>query len=136
MTAIDELISKINYFYIDDDKKNIYLKLKKSIIFKSMGNPEIFLLSLILGLKYGKRKKITKSSNLFRTRELRNNVWIALSIGFAELKDLSIFETKEGARMAFRICEEYANSGIDILNDLIKKPSTFTVNLIEEILNN
>ena len=37
--------------------------------------------------------------------------------------------------MAFKVCEEYANSGIDILNDFMKKPSEFTLNLIEELLN-
>ena len=135
MAAIDEFISKINYLNIDKSKREIYNKLKNSVIFKEIGNPDIFLLSLVLGLKYGKRKKLLNSSNLFRINELRNNVWIALSIGYAELKDISVFENKEGAREAFRVCEEYANSGIDILNDLMKKPSEFTLNLIEELLN-
>ena len=100
-----------------------------------MGNPEIFLLSLVLGVKHGKKKKLLNSSNLFRINELGNNVWITLSIGYSELKDTSIFETKEGARMAFKVCEEYANFGIDILNDLMKKPPEFTLNLIEELLD-
>lgn len=134
MAAIDEFISKIDYLYIEKDKKGIWTKLESSIIFKEMGYPGIFLLCVVLGLKYGKRIKISKSSNLFRVRELNNNVWVALSIGYAELKDLHVFETKEGAREAFRVCEEYANSGIDILNDLMKKPSEFTLTLIEELL--
>ena len=62
-------------------------------------------------------------------------MWIPLSVGYFELEDMSIFETKEGARMALKVCEEYANSGIDILDDLMKKPSEFTINLIEELLN-
>jgi len=135
MAAIDEFISKINYLNIDGGKREIYVKLKKSIIFKDLGYPEIFLLSMVLGLKHGKRDKISNSSNLFRINELQNNVWITLSVGYAELKDTSVFETKEGARMAFKVCEEYANSGIDILNDLMKKPTGFIVCLIEEILN-
>lgn len=134
MAAIDEFISKINYLNIDKSKREIYNKLKNSVIFKEMGNPDIFLLSLVLGLKHGKRKKLLNISNLFRINELGNNVWITLSVGYAELKDISVFETKEGARMAFKVCEEYANSGIDILNDLMKKPSEFTLNLIEELL--
>ncbi len=136
MAAIDEFISKINYFNIDKNKREIYIKIKKSVIFKEMGNPEIFLLSLVLGMKHGKRKKILNSSTLFRINELGNNVWIALSIGYSELKEINIFETKEGARMAFKVCEEYANSGIDILNDLMKKPSEFIINLVEELLEN
>lgn len=135
MAAIDEFISKINYFDIDKSKREVYNKLKNSIIFKELGNPELFLLSLVLGLKHGKRKKLSNSSNLFRVNELGNNVWIALSIGYNELKDISIFENKEGAKMAFKICEEYANSGIDILDSLMKKPSNFTINLIEELLS-
>ena len=135
MAAIDEFISKINYLNIDKKKREIYNKVKNSVIFKEMGNPELFLLSLALGLKHGKRKKLVKSSNLFRINELRNNVWITLSVGFAELNDIIVFETKEGARMAFKVCEEYANSGIDILNDLMKKPSIFITDLIEELLN-
>lgn len=134
MAAIDEFISKINYLDIEKEKREIYLKLKNSIIFREMGNPEIFLLSLVLGLKHGKRKKISNSSNLFRINELGNDVWITLSIGYSELDDISVFETKEGARMAFKICEEYANSGIDILEDLMKKPSEFILNLIEELV--
>jgi len=135
MAAIDEFISKINYLYIDDKKREKWVKISKSIIFKEMGYPEIFMLCLVLGLKDGKRIKLSKSNNLFRINELKNNVWITLSIGYAELEDLNIFETKEGAREAFRVCEEYANSGIDILNDLMKKPSEFTLNLIEELLD-
>ncbi len=135
MAAIDEFISKINYLNIDKNKRKIYNKLKNSIIFKEMGNPELFLLSLALGLKYKKKKKLLSSSNLFRVNELGNKVWITLSVGFSELDDISVFETKEGARMAFKVCEEYANSGIDILNDLMKKSSEFTTNLIEELLS-
>lgn len=135
MAAIDEFISKINYLNIDQKKRKIYIKLKNSAVFKDMGNPELFLLSLVLGLKHGKRKKLLKSSNLFRVNELRDNIWITLSIGFAELDDIKVFETKEGARWAFKVCEEYANSGVDILNDMMKKPSEFITNLIEELLN-
>jgi hypothetical protein len=120
--------------YIDKNKKDIWTKIKNSIIFRDMGNPELFLLSLVLGLRYGKRKKLVNSSSLFRINELGNNVWVTLSIGYAELKDTSVFETKEGAREAFKVCEEYANSGIEILNDLMKKPSEFTLNLIDELL--
>ena len=136
MGAIDEFISKINYLNIDKNKREIYNKLKNSVIFKeTRGNPDIFLLSLVLGLKHGKRKKLSNSGNLFRINELGNDVWITLSIGFSDLDDISVFETKEGARMAFKVCEEYANSGIDILDDLMKKPSEFIITLIEELLN-
>jgi len=135
MGAIDEFISKINYLNIDTNKREIYNKLKNLTIFKgTRGNPDIFLLSLVLGLKHGKKKKLMNSSNLFRVSELGEDVWIALSIGYAELKDIHVFENKDGAREAFRVCEEYANSGIEILNDLMKKPSEFTLNLIEELL--
>lgn len=135
MGAIDEFISKINYLNIESNKREIYNKLKNLTIFKgTRGNPDIFLLSLVLGLKHGKPKKITNSGNLFRVNELGDDVWIALSIGYAELKDLHVFENKDGAREAFRICEEYANAGIDILNDLMKKPSEFTLYLIEDLL--
>jgi len=136
MAAIDEFISKINYLNIDKNKREIFNKLKNSIIFKgTRGNPDIFLLCLALGLKHGKRKKLSNSGNLFRINELGNDVWIPLSVGFSELKDMGIFETKEGARMAFKICEEYANSGIDILNDFMKKPSEFIMDQIEELLS-
>lgn len=136
MAAIDEFISKINYLNIDKGKREIYNKLKTFRVFKEMGNPEIFLLSVVLGLKYGKRKKLSNSSNLFRVNELLNNdnIWVLLSIGYKELNDIFIFETPQGAREAFKVCEEYANSGIDILNDLMKKPSEFTLTLIEELL--
>ena len=136
MAAIDEFISKINYLNIDKSKREIYNKLKNSILFRdTRGNPDIFLLSLVLGLKHGKKKKIINISNLFRINELRDDIWIVLSIGFSELKDITVFETREGARLALKECEEYANSGIEILNELTKKPSKFTINLIEEILN-
>ncbi len=135
MGAIDEFISKIDYLNIDKNKKEMWNKIKISILFKNMGNPEIFLLALALGIKHGKRKRISKSSTLFRIRELRNDIWIILSIGFSELDDMSVFETTKSARMALRVCEEYANSGIEILNDLTKKPTEFVVNLIEEMLN-
>jgi hypothetical protein len=134
MAAIDEFISKINYLNIEKSKREIYNKLKNSIIFKEMGNPELFLLSLVLGLKLGKRIKIVDSSNLFRINELGNNVWITLSVGYSELNDIGIFESKEGARMAFKVCEEYANSGIDILKDMMSNPSEFITNLIEDLL--
>jgi hypothetical protein len=136
MSAIDEFISKINYFNIDNNKREIYNKLKNFTIFKgTRGNPDIFLLSLVLGLKHNKQKKIVNSGNLFRVSELGDDVWIALSIGYGELKDIHVFENKDGAREAFRVCEEYANAGIDILNDLLKKkPSEFSLYLIEELL--
>jgi hypothetical protein len=135
MGAIDELISKINYLNIEKSKREIFNKLKNSVIFKdSRGNPDIFLLSMILGFKHGKPKKLSNSSNLFRINELEKDIWIALSIGFSEMKDIHIFESKEGARAALKVCEEYANAGIDILNDLMKKPEDFILNLIEDIL--
>jgi hypothetical protein len=134
MGAIEEFLSKIDYFYIDKSKKEKWAKLKNSIIFKDMGNPELFLMSVVTGLKHGKRKKISNSSNLFRVRELGNNVWIALAIGYSELEDMHVFETAEGAREALRVCEEYANSGIDILEELMNKPSEFTINLMEELI--
>lgn len=134
MAAIEEFLSKINYLYIDEKKREKFVKLKNSVIFKEMGYPDIFLLCVVLGLKDGKRIKLGKTSNLFRINELGNNTWIALSIGYAELEDVTVFETKEGARMAFKVCEEYANSGIDILSDLMKKPSEFTLTLIEGLL--
>ena len=81
-----------------------------------------------------KRKKLKKSDNLFRVNELGKKVWITLAVGYKETKDMSIFESKEGARMAFKICEEYANSGIDILNEMMKKPNDFTFGLIDDIL--
>ena len=135
MAAIDEFTSKLNYLYIDDKTREIYNKLKISTIFKeTRGNPDIFLLSLVVGLKHGKRKKILKSKNLFRISELGEDIWTLFSIGFSELKDIEIFETKEGAKMALKVCEEYANSGIEILKDLVKKDTEFISNLIEELL--
>jgi len=135
-SVIDGFISKINYLNIEKGKREIYHKIQKSVIFKEMGNPEIFMLSLVLGVKYGKRKKIIDSSNLFRINELgEENIWITLSIGYQALDDITVFETKIGARTAFKVCEEYANSGIDILDELMKKPSEFIVNFIEELIS-
>jgi len=135
MAAIYEFISKINYLNIDKKNREIYNKLKGSSIFKgTRGNPDLFLLSLVIGLKHGKRKKILNGGNLFRISELQEDIWTLLSVGFSELKDIEVFETKEGARMALKVCEEYANSGIEILNDLAKKPSEFIDHLIEELL--
>ena len=135
MSAVDELIARINYLNIESDKRKIYNKLKTSIIFaNTRGNPDIFLLSLTLGFKYNKRKKLKKSSSLFRVNELGKDIWIPLSIGYKVLGDLSIFETKEGVVMALKICEEYANCGIDILNGMMKKPKEFTDDIIREII--
>ena len=87
-----------SYLNIDKDKREIYNKLKSSILFKNTrGNPDIFLLSLALGLKHEKKKKILNSSNLFRINELRNDVWTILSVGYLELKDIKVFETSSNS---------------------------------------
>ena len=77
--------------------------MKNSINFKEMRNTELYLLSLDIGLKHGKRIKLANRSNLFRINEMRDNEWITLSIGFAELTDISVFETKVVARRVFKV---------------------------------
>lgn len=137
MGAIDELIARINYINIDKSKRDLYEKFRKSVIFKkNRGYPDIFLLCVVLGIKFGKRKKISKGSTLFRVYELGNDIWTVLSIGYSNLESMNVFESKEGVRMALKVCEEYANSGIDILNDMMKKPKDFTIDLIDEISKN
>jgi hypothetical protein len=134
MGAIEELIHKINYLNIEKDTRDLYAKLKQSTLFKeTRGYPDIFLLCMAIGLKDGKKKKITKSSNLFRVYELGNDIWILLSVAQDILKELGVFKDKSGAIAAFKLCEEYANRGAEILSEMIKKDKNLSQTLLNEL---
>ncbi len=136
MTVLDELIVKINYVNIDKSKREIFNKIKEMAIFKkSLGNPELFSLCVVLGKRHSKREKLSNSSGLFRVTELRDYLWNLLAIAYSENEELDLFENQEGIKQSLKICEEYANAGIDILNEMLGKNKDFFTDILSEVIN-
>ena len=100
----------------DDEDKQIYDKLKASSgIFNKMDLIDIFAIALIYGKKKGKRTKLGKGA-IGRIREstIRNSSVKELMMIIA-VDETGSIDVLSDNNEYFRICEEYAKTGIKLL---------------------
>lgn len=112
----------------DSDRKHVddfYSKIngaisEKSSIFYQKRQIDIFLLAMAIGKSMGSRELIRKPSHAIR-RDALNEIeaWMMCSVALSDTKSLDVLAEPS---KAVRICEEYANGGIDTLIALDKRP--------------
>ena len=93
---------------------------------------DIFLLARAVGKYYGARKKLeVKKSNLPKNSLTQNQTWAMIAVALAE-DESDIFTLKDGNQI-YKICEEYANGGIEMIIDWDESGST--TNTIKQFLD-
>lgn len=113
----------------DDDDKKIYDRLRSSSgIFNKLDIIDLFAIALIYGKKAGKRTKLGKNAiGRVRSETIRNSPVkeLMMVIAVDETKNMDVLSD---VNEYFRICEEYAKTGIKLLEqEYIEDP--------EELLN-
>ena len=129
----------------DEEDKQIYDKLRASTgIFNKLEIIDLFALALIYGKKAGKRTQLGKGAN-GRVREstIRNSPIKELMMVIA-VEETGNMDVLSDTNEYFRICEEYAKTGIkllekdyiensdDLLNDLEMEMFEFYDEVIAE----
>ena len=100
----------------DDEDRQIYDKLKASSgIFNKLEIIDLFAIALIYGKKVGRRTKLGKGAN-GRVREstIRNSPVKELMMVIA-VDETGSIDVLSDTNEYFRICEEYAKTGIKLL---------------------
>jgi len=77
---------------------------------------DIFQLAMAVGKYYGARKKLVNArQNLPKNSLTEKQTWAMIAVALAE-EESNIFTLKDGGQI-YRICEEYANGGIEMVMD-------------------
>ena len=116
----------------DDEDKQIYDKLKASSgIFNKLDLIDIFAVALIYGKKKGKRTKLGKGA-IGRIREstIRNSSVKELMMVIA-VDETGSIDVLSDTNEYFRICEEYAKTGIKLLEEDYIENSDDLINDLE-----
>lgn len=133
---------------IDVSKSSKYSKLNDDLssIFYKRGQASIFIIATCIGFYFRKRIPLPPgkgSSDLFITSTLGSGnsekLWILKAIAISELGIDSLKDFKN----AIKVCQEYANFGIDYLYDIHEKSSDevrdytrMMKEIVDEKLNN
>lgn len=113
----------------DDEDNEIYGKLRSSSgIFNKLDIIDLFAIALIYGKKAGKRTKLGKNAKgRVRSETIRSSPVKELMMVIA-VEETGSMDVLSDVNEYFRICEEYAKTGIKLLEqDYIEDP--------EELLN-
>ena len=116
----------------DEDDKKIYDKLKAgSGIFNKLDLIDLFALALIYGKKKGKRTKLGKGA-IGRIREstIRNSSVKELMMIIA-VDETGSIDVLSDTNEYFKICEEYAKTGIKLLEEDYIENSDDLINDLE-----
>ena len=120
----------------DDEDKQIYDKLRSgSGIFNNLDLIDLFAIALIYGKKVGFRSVLNDDAK-GRIRESTMNSsdirYLMMAIASDEFKSIDILSDEDEY---FRTCEEYAKTGIDLLNsDALEKNDQLLDDMETEIL--
>ncbi len=104
-------------FYIDEGTRELYVKLELEPIFKNKSRKEQFLFTMGLGFKNSLKVPIKKMDGFFLAKDLKQDDE-ALIYSLA-LYDKMAIEILADKAAVYKIAEEYANGGIQILTDRI-----------------
>ena len=90
-----------------------------SSIFKKKDRVDVFMYALALGFNARKRLPLVKkAANLNPSAISGDERWLMRSIAVTDTEDLNVIKDH---KEVVKIAEEYANAGIIILRDMIKK---------------
>lgn len=116
----------LSYDKSDPNIENFYSSINgavtdKGSMFYNKRQIDIFLLAMAIGKEQNNREKVTLHSDSIRRDALtEKEVWMMCSVVLAECSDLTALAEP---REIFKICEEYANGGIQTLMALDKSGS-------------
>ncbi|MDR0912804.1 MAG: hypothetical protein LBM96_09430 [Methanobrevibacter sp.] len=132
--------------YYDNEDNDIYNKLKTTKIFKKADNLDIFSISLILGWNSARRTSLGKGSK-GRIRESTVNsskviryLMMAIAVEEEGINVLSDDEDENGKIIKtaedkyFLISEEYAKTGLKILDNRIKTDDDILTSMETELI--
>ena len=118
----------LSYEGKDDRVKDYFGAARKAInnpssFFYGKTALDIFQLAMAVGKYYGVRKTIVdKKQNLPKNSLTEKQTWAMIAVALAE-DESDIFTLKDGNQI-YRICEEYANGGIEMIIDWDEGGST------------
>lgn len=104
-------------FYIDEGTRELYSKLESEPIFKNKSRKEQFLFTMGLGFKNSLKVPIKKTDGFFLAKDLKqDDEALIYSLALYDKKTIEILADKAAV---YKIAEEYANGGIQMLTDKI-----------------
>ena len=116
--------------YIEEkDREECYDLLRKQKAFEDKENLDMFMTAMIIGYSNKSRLPIKKRENFILTKYLsEDQLYVIYAIAIDETGDLSILLDK---KETYKIAEEYANSGVRMLKDMVmgEDPGSFVQKL-------
>lgn len=115
----------MSYDKSDTDSENFYSIIKGAIgekgsIFHQRRQIDIFMLAMAIGKEKRIRTKLKSPSNTIRRDALtEKEVWLMCSVALAEEENLEVLGDPS---KVVKICEEYANGGIQTLISMHRMP--------------
>ena len=98
---------------IEEEKRSIYDEILKneSSPFFNHKDSELFFSAVAVGYYYKKKEPLKKKRDLFRTFTIgdKSKIWLLKAVAVST----SGIEVLKDIKEVVKICEEYANSGID-----------------------
>lgn len=129
-------------FSIDKKNINLYEEIMNDPLFKGKENKELFILAAVYGYYNNKRNPLSQKHGFVRSEYLSKDDWaIVKSITIQDIGLKSLEEDDE----VYKIIEEYANGGIQLINLWINntqlgifelKFEEKVTSLVENIVNN
>ena len=127
----------ISYDGKDDRVKDYFGGARKAVnnpssFFYGKTALDVFQLAMAVGKYYGARKPlVSPKQNLPKNSLTEKQTWAMIAVALAE-DESDIFTLKDGNQI-YRICEEYANGGIEMIIDWDEGGST--TNTIKQYLD-
>ena len=117
----------VNYY----DKSQKGYTSKKHSFFYNKRNLDIFTYAMAIGKHYNEKLEVKNKSNSLPADSLKENeIWMMISVVFSE-PNVDIKILSDGKEIV-KICEQYANAGIEKLIDMDKNGAdSFTENFQE-----
>lgn len=102
---------------IEKANREIYDKLKELDLFNKYDNKSLFLMSMVFGFNKRKQTPLKTTDGYVRESYLReNDESLIKAVAVYEKNDLNVLLNK---KEVYKIAEEYANTGIKIIDQMI-----------------
>ncbi|MFW9887400.1 MAG: hypothetical protein ACFFER_04420 [Candidatus Thorarchaeota archaeon] len=123
-------MSKDPRLSIEKGDRSIYTDLESKAPLKDLSHTEVFCLAMALGFKNGLRTKINSKDGLIRYGTPKEKHWrLIRAVAVASSKDLGIAANIDDC---VAIVEEYANAGLQLLDETVRSTKTDELETIVE----
>ncbi|MEM3385754.1 MAG: hypothetical protein QW738_05375 [Nitrososphaeria archaeon] len=107
------------YIHIKDE--NIYKELEQNEFFKGKSNKDLFLFAMAVGFKNKVRRPIESKKEFVREEYLKEKDLVLLyALAIFETGKIDVINNKAEV---YKIAEEYAHGGIQLLIDKVRAPN-------------